>query len=351
MVTAPIVRLDSLTGLRFAAAFLVFGFHGALLVPEGSLEWVGTLFRAGPVGVSFFFWLSGFVLTWSRRQGERATAFYQRRVARIVPNHLVTWVLGLGMTIAEGSYLDRKGTLASLLLVHSWFPTPLIFFAINAVTWSLACEMFFYGLFPFVIPWLERAERATRRVLMVLLLVAVVAIAAWSHRRLGGWTQFWFPYIFPLSRLPEFVLGMLLALEVRAGAWPHLRLTPLLVLGAGAYFAAVWVPESFLWVSVTLVPFAFIIAAAAQVDMEGEGSPFRHPLFVRLGEWSFAFYLVHALVIRVAAFVGLQIESVVGLLWLPLLLVASVALSGLLFTVVERPLERRLRPRPIGVGG
>src|ERR687894_524914 len=65
--TSPGARLPSLTGLRFVAAFLVFGFHlhVAHLLDEGVAGTVMELvFGQGAVGVSFFFILSGFVLTW-----------------------------------------------------------------------------------------------------------------------------------------------------------------------------------------------------------------------------------------------------------------------------------------------
>ena len=86
-------RLPSLTGLRFAAAFLVFGFHAHIegIVAAGAtrdvMDWV---FGPGAAGVSFFFVLSGFVLTWSVRPGETAWRFWRRRIAKIYPNHAVT---------------------------------------------------------------------------------------------------------------------------------------------------------------------------------------------------------------------------------------------------------------------
>jgi peptidoglycan/LPS O-acetylase OafA/YrhL len=45
---------------------------------------------ASATGVSFFFVLSGFVLTWSARPDDIATGFWRRRIARIYPVHLVT---------------------------------------------------------------------------------------------------------------------------------------------------------------------------------------------------------------------------------------------------------------------
>lgn len=54
-------RLDALTGLRWLAAFWVFGYHMLNFgSPPAPVELVN---RLGFLGVTFFFVLSGFVLT------------------------------------------------------------------------------------------------------------------------------------------------------------------------------------------------------------------------------------------------------------------------------------------------
>ncbi|MEU9048091.1 MULTISPECIES: hypothetical protein [unclassified Kitasatospora] len=82
-------HLPTLTALRFAAALAVFLFHAFLtadpLRPQAPLTFfadrplAGTLAhatsKAGYAGVSFFFVLSGFVLTRSAREGEKPGAF------------------------------------------------------------------------------------------------------------------------------------------------------------------------------------------------------------------------------------------------------------------------------------
>ena len=76
-------RLPSLTGLRFLAAAAVTAYHAApILADRSALPKVASL---GYVGVSFFFVLSGFVLTWSGAAGLKPREFYRRRLARIAP--------------------------------------------------------------------------------------------------------------------------------------------------------------------------------------------------------------------------------------------------------------------------
>ena len=59
---ATIRKLDQLTGLRYFAALLVFFSHLEL---DGSHDFLRDVFNSGYVGVSFFFLLSGFVLSYS----------------------------------------------------------------------------------------------------------------------------------------------------------------------------------------------------------------------------------------------------------------------------------------------
>ncbi|WP_372352459.1 acyltransferase family protein [Streptomyces sp. KL116D] len=81
-------RLPSLTGLRFFAAFLVFLCHAlSQFNPQTdsvSHDVAYFLLPAGPVGVSFFFVLSGFVLTYAARPGDTVRRFWRRRVVRSI---------------------------------------------------------------------------------------------------------------------------------------------------------------------------------------------------------------------------------------------------------------------------
>lgn len=67
--------------------------------------------------------------------------------------------------------------------------------------------------------------------------------------------------------------------------------------------------------------------------------------FVALGEWSFAFYLVHATIMYAALEIfGRQFGSMrLTAAWTLMLLTAAIALSAALHLWIEKPVERRLR--------
>jgi peptidoglycan/LPS O-acetylase OafA/YrhL len=156
----------------------------------------------------------------------------------------------------------------------------------------------------------------------------------------------WVVYVFPLARLPEFVLGIVLAFALRAGDLRRVPLWSALALAALAWAVGLGTPRAFHVAAVTLVPFALVIVAAAQSDLQGSRSRLlRTRTLVRLGEWSFAFYLLHELVIRGAA-AAFDLDRLAGpaaIGAVTVLLITSVLASGALSRFVERPTEARLR--------
>jgi len=337
-------RLDSLTGLRFAAAFAVLVYHltgGYYPTPLGVLRHA---FLQGLVGVSFFFVLSGFVLTWSRRDGDRVSDFYRRRLAKIGPLHVATWALMGVILVGLSTPPPKKEALASLVLVVPWIPRLTYNLPMNGPSWSLGCELFFYALFPVVVPVLRRLPLARRRLLLVAVVSGVVLLAAVSAPFAPDTHQQWLLYFFPPSRFMEFVLGVLLAFEVRDGTVPRVDLRLASLLALGAYAADSWAPAAFEPVAVTLVPFALLIVAAAQADVSGRPSVWRSRPLVTLGLWSFALYMVQGPVFAIVGhFIREQLNDLEAAVLGIGTVVICVAAAGLFYSVVEHPLEQWLR--------
>lgn len=348
--TRPV--LHSLTALRMFAALAVFNFHVSLLFSRSSARGlVSHLTWAGPTGVSFFFLLSGFVLTWSRRPADRRRDFYRRRFARIYPLHLLTWAAAGLLLLAIGLRIPADGAALSAVLLHSWVPTAAVHYAMDTPSWSLSCEAFFYAVFPFVLPLLLRLRPRSRRTLMVALVATTGALTAISpaiDRLIAPAGTTYFPEYFPPARLVEFVLGMLLALEVESGRWPGMSLRAAGGLAVASFLVMGALPNPRLRIVVTLVPYLLLIGATAQAERDGGRTSqlLTRPWLVRLGQWSFAFYLVHGLVYLALLHVegSRPLGTAAACAWAVAMLVVSLGLSALAFYTVERPLERRLRP-------
>jgi peptidoglycan/LPS O-acetylase OafA/YrhL len=341
-------HLPSLTSLRWFAALAVFLRHGERLVAGTAIgPAYSHIAPQGATGVSFFFMLSGFVLAWTYRPGDTARGFYRRRIARIVPAYLVVSAVALVFVITVDHVHDAERILKSIFpitLLQAWSSDPSIYYGGNSLAWSLSVEVFFYALFPLLIGPIMRLDR--RGLGLVLAACAVVAVSVPLALRPDGETgvEFWAIYINPTWRLLEFVIGLCLCALIRGGL--RLRIPPLgaAMVAVAAYLVAGQVPLYAMWVATTLIPFAVLLFAFAESDLEGRRTMIRHPLLIRLGQWSFAFYLVHQLVLRAVHRLADHHPSGEwrGLLFLGSLLAATL-LAYMLFRFVEHPLERRIR--------
>lgn len=349
-------RLPSLTGLRWIAALLVFGFHvGSMrIIAEPDIKAVvDKTFALGLSGVEFFFVLSGFVLVWSYRDGEPRRTFLRRRLAKIYPNHLVTFAVALAVALWFADPVPPWAALGNLFLVQAWIPLDGYFYSVNNVSWSLSCELAFYLCLPFVLPYLRRARAG-------LLWAAVVAaplliLALWPGQLLvPEENRWWFTQVFPVARSLEFWMGVAAAELLRRGRWrgPKLAVASLLFVATWAV-AALWIRAEF-WAALLAVAYLLVITAAADADVRGRRTPWRSRPMVWLGEVSFAFYLVHVLVMRtVLRLTGDWGEGLPGW-WGPLFvggfLLVNLLLAAALHRWVEMPMMRRLgparRPRP-----
>ncbi|MGN9910413.1 acyltransferase family protein [Phytohabitans sp. LJ34] len=344
-------RLPSLTGLRFVAAFLVFGFHvhiEHLMAPGAvrtTMEW---LFGQGAVGVSFFFILSGFVLTWSARKGDTAVRFWRRRIAKIYPNHVATWLVALAVAVVTGAGVSLAVALPNLVLAQAWSPDIDVFFGLNTVSWSLACEAFFYAVFPLLFAGLIRLPGRMLWPAATIALLAVWAVPLLAQI-LPAEHRYWAIWIFPLARTPEFLAGMLLARIVREGRWPRLGVWPATALAVVAYLTSRFLPDDFRLVAGTAIPLALLVAAVGAADAAGLATPWRSRWMIWLGEISFAFYLVHQLALRVVLKgSGVEHSSLAAIGVALGALVFAVAGSWLLYRCVELPGMRLLRPKSAG---
>ncbi len=350
-------RLDSLTGLRFFAAFGVFLTHfvgsGAggygrtpLLYPQSTY---------GTHGVAFFFVLSGFVLTWMWRPGQSVGHFYWRRVARIVPLHLATSVVALWIYYEPitNQTFQLKSYLLSIFLVQTWFPHIQPMLPGNGVSWTLSCEAFFYLCFPLIVTLLARRRR---RHLLIVVGVLVLAALAWRvyanlalDPSLSSWTL-----RTPIFRIWEFILGVVLALLVRRGTVVRGNVVGVVAVLAGwilVYFnlrpyLSPWWSDAVVYLDQVVAPllFAWLLGVAAKRDLSGRVSWLASTPLVLLGAWSFAFYLVHYFPLRLATMTfGPREPSNANLFDLIGMAAVGVALAAICYYAIEHPCERRLR--------
>lgn len=205
--------------MRFFAAVTVLFYH--VLAPdagEGFLQGIGS---SGKEAVTFFFILSGFILTYvySDESSDLKTSvrkFWGARFARLSPAYVVGLVFGLPTFLYSVFFLHSISfeifTLSLLLVpvfAQAWWPATT--FSWNVPAWSVSIEVFFYFLFPI----LGRTARAFGVVvflivsmLLLLLVFDILRAAIWPTPDASS--DAWNIMYFPPFHLPYFIFGMAL---------------------------------------------------------------------------------------------------------------------------------------------
>jgi peptidoglycan/LPS O-acetylase OafA/YrhL len=289
--------------------------------------------------------------------------FFARRFARIYPLHVLTWALAFLLLWQLGRDTPPVTAVLCLFLLQAWSTNSATAFGQNAVSWSLSCEAFFYAMFPFLVAGLKRLT--TRAIVATIagMVACLAALPVIVYEGLDSRADVQYLQYLPAYRIGEFVIGICLALLVRRG----LRLevsAGLATAAAGLWLVGVaalnihareivpasgpsGLPRVATGLLVLPIMAAWIVAAAS-ADLDGRPSLLRGRALRTLGIWSYALYLTHTLVLReVERAIGSDAPATLGgRIALALAAVALViAVSGLVYQVVEKPLERSLRRR------
>lgn len=186
--------------------------HAAFLTGAGSTAGLlGHLFARGDFGVSLFFALSGFLLY--RLLGQQIeksgavslTRYAARRFARVLPAYWVTL-----FTLVALTQVTTRDAVLHALAVHIYVPDSAI--SGFGQSWSVATELSFYVVLPFIVIAMARLRRRSAALPMRLLVAALIVTSLLGFvvgpafigvdtllERLLPW------------RAPHFLVGMILA--------------------------------------------------------------------------------------------------------------------------------------------
>jgi peptidoglycan/LPS O-acetylase OafA/YrhL len=369
-------EIKALTGLRIVAAVWVVLFHFRPMLSDISPDFrenLAPVLNCGAQGVDLFFILSGFVLTWNyldrmgRSWSTRETLhFLWLRLARVWPVYLVTMHLAALLVILslhvghvplpEANDLTAISYIRQVLLVQLWFEPFFDGTSWDGPAWSISAEWLAYLLFGVLALVVFRMKLATRsRTLMWLAVAAslppVVMLLASGH--------FYTPWSWLPRIVTQFTAGALACAAVR-----RLRLTD-----RGRHIAGYL--SLLLLAAVVGVLYWFNahpISGVVENDSGGVVDALFVPLVITLavglgslprllstrvmvygGQISFCLYMVHELVHTTWGWAVEQFEltpwesdspwkwNVLGLFAIAL------ALSSLLYHVVEEPARRWMR--------
>ncbi|WP_447951903.1 acyltransferase family protein [Chryseobacterium koreense] len=206
---------NDIQGLRALAFLLVFIFHL-------NSDWL----PGGFLGVDLFFVISGYLITTITlsdfaRGKFSFVKFFIRRIKRIVPAYMVLLLAVAAVGLSVYLYTDMP-SLRTTVLRSAFFVSNLLFAKGNSYfgaslsenpllhTWSLAIEMQFYLILPFIL-WFFRNKL---RIVLPIIIIATTAFSTYNLYVLENKSAMYFSLI---ARIPEFLVGAYFSVVFKAG--------------------------------------------------------------------------------------------------------------------------------------
>ncbi|MEO8516768.1 MAG: acyltransferase [Flavobacterium sp.] len=210
----------ALTGLRAIAAYMVYFHHFNPIDKEVFGPTMFDFFSELHIGVTLFFVLSGFLITYRYYDVGKINIkrYLLNRFARIYPMYfLLTTGTFLFYAIyrAQKSFFDFKIYLLNITLLRGFFDD--FKFSGIAQGWSLTVEEVFYFSAPFLfvlIKWKKIFLFLLPVLFLSLGFILVYSFQDFSFYGIMGTNNFMLDYTF-FGRCTEFVVGMGLALFIR----------------------------------------------------------------------------------------------------------------------------------------
>ena len=366
-------RIPDIDWLRGVAALGVFVFHVTVVAgfPKRTLppfaiagRIFGNIlspFSLGASGVSLFFVLSGLCLALQQLRAGRARLpageigrYFRGRASRIVPAYWVAVVLSAAVTLWASALPARAvavDTALHLFFLHGFDRTA--FLSLNSALWSMATEVQFYLLFPWLFALQGRLGGA-RFVAVTGLFnlayrVAVALVPFADGPGNGVSTSALLAYQLP-GRVWEFALGMYLAELLLRDTASLRRLFAWLWIPALLFslwcrgFGPPYLPEMAFGALYTALCGLTLITARG--TKPGLARRFLQTWGARFGRSSYSFFLLHAAVLLV---IDVLVPGEPGhpyrraLLLFSLGLPITVVAATGLYLEIELPLWKRLR--------
>lgn len=213
------MKLDQLTFTRYIAALTVVFFHFGQQAFPATHAWWHPVVTAGPIAVSFFFVLSGFIMAVAYYQPQ-AQAFqfnkgkyWLARFARIYPVYLLALVL----MILANLKTDGRDPLAiglSLSMLQAWIPGYAM--VLNSPGWSLSVEALFYLSFPFLLYFVYRKGIQTLTLITLVVWLSTQCLQIFLHNAPSYEAKgilHQFIYYHPFMHLGSFMLGLVVGIH------------------------------------------------------------------------------------------------------------------------------------------
>lgn len=333
--------IPELSTWRFLFILMIF-FHHVELFPGG-----------GATGVAFFFILGGFTLTLGYsdkvlNNDFEFGSYLKKRLVKFYPLHWFILLLFVPLNLLCSVPVSIKTFVPNFLLVQSFIPIKEFFYSYNSPSWYLCNTVFFAILFPFIYKLFSRIKGRQWLWFALILVVLIVAESITPE-------EYWLPilYINPLLRTFDFVIGMLSAMAFKKmlydDSWggqflKKRNIAFLLILVCLILITILSLASNGLRMRAFLywVPMAVLILSTAVVSATGNNIILGNKLLISLGNVSFAFYMIHSLVIQSLDAVFSKLGVANQLITVPVMFVVTIAGSYIVTLFFVTPITKWL---------
>lgn len=296
--------VDALRGLAILAVILVHcAQYGTNVYPSV----IASIMEKGQMGVQLFYVMSALTLflSYERRLNKEVHPqrnFFIRRFFRIAPMYYLgifyylwqngrapNFWTGFGPGITDGNIA------ANFTFLHGF--NPYWFNSLVPGGWSIAVEMCFYLLIPFLFRYVTSGRQAFRVFLITIGIKLVLHVIMLKLRPIDDvwlWKEFLYYYL--PSQMPVFMLGILLHFVLRGREEDHAMRPIDLFAFAGLLILHLATGREVLLPTHALFGLAFVLLAWTLAK-----KPFRilvNPVMRHIGMVSFSLYLVHFAVLH-----------------------------------------------------
>ena len=299
-------KLHYIDAMRGIAILMVVTSHsamqGVVKMPHG----LSVFLSLGTRGVQLFFIASAFTLFRSYQnriifEKNPIKNFFIRRFFRIAPiyylgilYYVIRIFFNLPYWLGNQPYISKSNIMSNVLFFHGFNP-----YWINSLVpggWSIAVEMLFYALFPFLFTKIKSIHSAFI-FLNITLLFKLVFQEYFTYFPFISepylWREFLF-YYFP-CQLPIFALGVILFFLIEDSSAIKLVSPKVLFLSMILLLLQVGSTLDFLYFNHIVFGVFFVIFGI--VLSKGKLSFICNPILRYIGKISFSMYIIHFIVI------------------------------------------------------
>lgn len=365
--------IKTLTSIRFFAAFYVLIFHCLMrwdipVIPP----FIKHIVAMGPMSMSLFFILSGFILCYNYYDINIKTDYIDfliKRFARVYPVYICAAILTIPfitLTINPSyehlflNHVELKVlinflqvmflAISNILLIQGWFPG-LFSYWNDGGSWSLSVEVFCYILLPLFIVLFRRVKSTALTYLMILFYLLTI-LPGFAYLLFYPQPLFSTIYALPIFRLPEFLIGILLCLFYRKRLYSSVNYHKVLfyiLLIWGMYSALIgYKIPGYVTSNIIIIPVcSILIYAVANLKSGALFNLLTSKTAIILGESSYCLYLLQALPIQFFEKYGNNISKFIPIFGdnyfkCGLTIISSIIISIVFHYQVEKVLRKKI---------